>query len=359
MEVNEHEELTLIESFANNFSTGYGSSLRFQLTTFNETINNFLKCPIEERRLLAVYLHENFRISVDLFVRRITEKNITNFLNERFILWGFDCTSNRNAEHMQKLLRENLINYDLRRANSMGVLLILGRFYGINEIMSRITLDTTDVNLELENIYSEFLRRNRESTNYLDFLRQYSFSEFDRLSSLDGPISENNDYLMSYVNIVQEESENPLNLESFGTKFNQKFLSRLEFQATTFNQTLNQDNGLIAVYLHNDSDTNGFRFAEKISQAQIAEYLNENFILYGFDCTSQNNKNYMQKLLNENSIDYDIDRPESLPVLLIVRRCDDVNEILGKITIETDDILAELENSYSEFLRSNNQHKNI
>ena len=65
------------------------------------------------------------------------------------------------------------------------------------------------------------------------------------------------------------------------TTFNQKFFSRLNFEATPFDQTLKQDKGLKVVYLHNDSDTNGFRLAERISQAQIAEYLNQSFILWG------------------------------------------------------------------------------
>ena len=362
MAVNEQEELELIEGFANNFRTGYDSSLRFQLTTFNKTINNFLKCSINERRLLAIYLHENYRIAVDLFARRIAENNITEYLNERFILWGFDCSSDRNAEYMQKLLRENLINYDLSRANNMGVLLIVGRFYGINEIMCRITLNTADVNIELENIYNEFLRRNEENANYLDFLRQVSFSEYHRLSNLDGqtsPDNLNNDRILENQNNflmgdVMNEQEEEENIRSFGIKFNQKFLSRLKFQATTFKQTLKEDKGFVTVYLHNDFDTNGFRFAERITQAQIAGHLNENFILYGFDCTSDNKKNYIQQLLNENSIDYDLGKPGSLPVLLLVRRCDRIYEILGKITAETEDILAELENSYSEFLRKNN-----
>ena len=346
---NEEEEVEKIETFGINFNERNHSELKFQATTFDKTINLALKCPIEQRKAIAIYLNDDKNIAVNIFAERI--KELFEYLNQNFLLWGFDCTSEQNKKYMQNLLSKNLINYDLDNAKNLPVLLVVGRFYGINEIISKITPDTKIILAELENSNNEFLRRNRENTSYLDFLREHSFSEFDRLSSLDGPICEN--YLTHDVNIEQDESEN---FESFGTKFNQKFFSRLNFQATTINETLKEDKGLVAVYLHNDNDTNGFCFAEKISQARIAEYLNENFILYGFDCASKNNKNYIQQLLNENLIDYDLDKTESLPVLLIVRRCDGVNEILGKITAETEDILAELENSYREFLRKNNEN---
>ena len=155
---NINDEQQNIRIFRINFLRRYDSVLGFQDTTFQETINNVLDCPIEERGILALYLHDDNHVAVNIFAGRITIAGVTEYLNDRFINWGFDCTEN-NAEYMQRLLTVNRIYYDLSGFNSLPVLLIVSRFNQINEIISAITVYTQNIRQVLENCYEEFLMR--------------------------------------------------------------------------------------------------------------------------------------------------------------------------------------------------------
>ena len=178
---NEQEERETIESFGINFNKRYESLLGFQAVTFQKMIDNFLKCEIQERRVLAIYLHNDNHVGSHVFADAIAKAYVTEYLNEKFTIWGFDCTSKSNAKYMQKLLKDNSINYDLENPKSSPALLIVGRFYAANEIIRKLTIDTStsDIRAELENSYNEFLRRNNENVDLLDFTTQVSFEVGD------------------------------------------------------------------------------------------------------------------------------------------------------------------------------------
>ena len=89
-----------IERFRLKFNTRYQNSLGFQPTEFEETINSVLNCPVVERGILAIYLHNENRVAADTFAVRITRAQIAEYLNENFIIWGFDS----NLEFIQQSL---------------------------------------------------------------------------------------------------------------------------------------------------------------------------------------------------------------------------------------------------------------
>ena len=326
-----------VERFRLKFNTRYQSSLGFQPAEFEDTINSVLKCPVEERGILAIYLHNENHVAADKFAVRITRAQIAEYLNENFILWGFDS----NAECIQQSLKDNLINYDLRRANNMPVLLIVVRFNDTNEIISTITVETNQILAELENCYEEFSRRKAE------LLRQVDLREFERLNFVDRNSNETPEEL------IENEEQERKSIDIFGMQFNNRYNVNLRFQTITFNETANNvlkcsiaDRGVLAIYLHDDNHVFVHLFAKRIAESQIAEYLNEHFNIYGFDCTSQNNKNYMLQLLRKNLINYDLN---FLPVLLIVGRFNGSNQIMSIITVNTRNIRERLENSNNEF----------
>lgn len=356
MNMNEQEEREAIARFISNFNNRL---LLFQTTTFNETINNVLRCPITERGLLAIYLHdeklaaadESTKKNEEEFSKRIGNVQIAEYLNENFILWNFDS----NAEYMQQLLKENLINYDVKRPNSLPVLLIVGRFNGINEIINTITVNTQNIRQELETSYREYLRRNVAYTSYLDFIREVNLDEYNRLNRLVGQIDQN-----------RENNSFRNRIGRLGLDFKGRYRRAMKNQMGTFKELVNrtimcaiQDRKLIAIYLHNDNHVGGHDFVERILQARLADYLNGNFILWGFDCSSERNKQYMQILLNTNSIGFNLDNPNNLPSLLIVGRFNARNEIINTITVDTQDIRQELEDSNNEFERRNAENYNF
>ena len=176
---NEQDEKERIESFGINFNRRHQSTLGFQPITLNETIGSTLKCAISERELLAIYLHDDSCIAANLFANTIKKAKIAEYLNEKFIIYGFDCTSEANLKYMQQLLIKHLINYNLSPigVQNLPVLLIVGRFNGTNEILSTITINTENIRQELENSINEFMSRNPENLNYLNSLNQVEFSE--------------------------------------------------------------------------------------------------------------------------------------------------------------------------------------
>ena len=176
---NEQDEKEKIESFGINFNRRHQSTLGFQPITLNETIGNALKCAINERELLAIYLNDDSCIAANLFANTIKKAKIAEYLNEKFIIYGFDCTPKANLKYMQKLLNENLINYNLNSVQNLPVLLIVGRFNGKNEILSTITINAENIRQELENSFNEFMSRNLENLNYLNSLIDVAFSDVE------------------------------------------------------------------------------------------------------------------------------------------------------------------------------------
>ena len=128
---NEEEEEEKIKTFGINFNERNHSKLIFEATTFDKTINLALKCPIEQRKPIAIYLNDIKNIAVNVFADRI--KELFEYLNQNFLLWGFDCTPEQNKNYMQNLLRKNLINYDLYNAKNLplNIELILTSIYRI------------------------------------------------------------------------------------------------------------------------------------------------------------------------------------------------------------------------------------
>ena len=159
---NEEDERKSILSFRINFNARYESLLGFQAYTFNQMTNFVLNCD-NEKGLLAIYLHKDIDIYKNnffphIFASSISKAKVCEYLNDKFSLWGFDCTSNSNAEYMQQLLNANSIYYDLEFRQNLPALLIVGRLNGINSILNIITINTVDIRAELENSYNQYKR---------------------------------------------------------------------------------------------------------------------------------------------------------------------------------------------------------
>ena len=73
--MNEQEKREIIARIISNFNNRL---LLFQTTTFNETIDNVLRCPITERGLLAIYLHDEKLAAADESISREPRVNFSH-----------------------------------------------------------------------------------------------------------------------------------------------------------------------------------------------------------------------------------------------------------------------------------------
>jgi len=95
-------EKDALEQFQNVFKTrysSYGPGPDFKVLSLQELIHEGFGGPARSRKMLAIYLHHEKSIQANIFCSQILCKEATStFLNEHFLSWGWDLTSDANKK---------------------------------------------------------------------------------------------------------------------------------------------------------------------------------------------------------------------------------------------------------------------
>ncbi|TKR95755.1 hypothetical protein L596_009881 [Steinernema carpocapsae] len=138
------EEINAMDSVADHFESvfkqRFGSTHpSFFLGSLKEANRAAFRCPMADRRPLALYLHKDVNGLMKLPSETLVNKEISDLLRKEFVVWGWDMTTQVNRILLEELMAEA----DMRRIHSqipsrLPALLVVLAPMSVNQIVARI-----------------------------------------------------------------------------------------------------------------------------------------------------------------------------------------------------------------------------
>ncbi|TKR95542.1 hypothetical protein L596_009696 [Steinernema carpocapsae] len=186
----------IMENFEFVFEQRYGETRPvFHRGSLAEASRAAFKAPSLQKRPLALYLHKEETDQDQCFPFRVmTNKAVVTLLRKNFVLWGWDVTSQKNKEKLERLMAEADMRRIYREIEQMDptkfpMLIIIEAPCWVHEIVEKIQVsDSADevraVLLKRLNIAVE--AKNMENFNFLrDALRDEQREEYEKTLALD------------------------------------------------------------------------------------------------------------------------------------------------------------------------------
>jgi len=181
------DEQLAIHQFSTEFTSRYGEQgPTFYLGTIQQAIMEAFGGEVRRRKLLAVYVHHDQSIQANVVCSELlTKEAISSYINQHFVSWGWDVTSNYNKQKFlnlctthfgvtttEALRRVGKDNYPVMilcsgRGRSCEVLQIIKGKLDLNELMAKLmnAVETANVT-RLQDIQEEDARMRREQIKY-------------------------------------------------------------------------------------------------------------------------------------------------------------------------------------------------
>ena len=170
LEPNTNDGMDSAKRFQEVFTARYGeSSPNFFQGSLAQAVQQTLRCPILDRRMLALYLHHEGSVASNLFCSQVVATEfIATYLNSYFTTFGWDVTHPTNEA---KFLTESTklfggVTSEVRNfaVSRYPLLLIISRSRGTDKVVATITRDThfAEVIPTLELLHEDFCKQKLE-----------------------------------------------------------------------------------------------------------------------------------------------------------------------------------------------------
>ena len=164
-----------IGQFNKAFSERYGSIIPlFFVGSLEDAIKESLLLPVNDRKLLAIYLHSDKTIYCNIFCQNtLCNEEIINYLSLNFVLWPWDLTSAKNEDYFYSLCLKYLggsvvITTIKQFKNKLPALILLTRVRSNNEIIAVMEGDSTKETLLMSLMQSDEIFQQQRSKDAIE-----------------------------------------------------------------------------------------------------------------------------------------------------------------------------------------------
>ncbi|XP_067929267.1 FAS-associated factor 1-like isoform X2 [Watersipora subatra] len=175
--------------FNKEFVRRYGGHSKplFYEGSFKEVTDNALQCPAADRRLLAVYLHHDESIAVNVFCAQVLcSETVSTYLNNNFVTWGWDLTleanKNRFVEMFEVVVGKQATDVVKHLStDKLPVLVILAKVRGSLEILSMPDSNVTQEEMMTTLLHAEDVFEQSRHQDIVEEEERKSREEMKRL----------------------------------------------------------------------------------------------------------------------------------------------------------------------------------